>query len=163
MIEKPKRPKKIPNQDNKQPQTIQELIRRYDLDNTKIYDFLDELVGSLNKKDTYSTEEQVIGTWVDGKTLYRRVFETGALPNAAIISSATDLSVTNTIVRVECYAKNDSVFVPLSYASRSGSDNVSFNVSINSDTNCYQLTFGTASDKRTWTGYVIIEYTKATD
>ena len=47
MIEKPKRPKKIPNQDNKQPQTIQELIRRYDLENTKIYDFLDELVGSL--------------------------------------------------------------------------------------------------------------------
>ena len=50
MIEKPKRPKKIPNQDNKQPQTIQELIRRYDLDNTKIYDFLDELVGSLKQE-----------------------------------------------------------------------------------------------------------------
>jgi hypothetical protein len=48
MIEKPKRPNKIPNQDNKQPQTIQELIRRYDLDNTKIYDFLDELVNKLN-------------------------------------------------------------------------------------------------------------------
>ena len=50
MIEKPKRPKKIPNQDNKQPQTIQELIRRYDLDNTKIYDFLDQLVDYLNEK-----------------------------------------------------------------------------------------------------------------
>lgn len=49
MIEKPKRPKKIPNQDNKQPQTIQELIRRYDLDNVKIYDFLDELVDSLRE------------------------------------------------------------------------------------------------------------------
>ena len=50
MIEKPKRPKKIPNQDNKQPQTIAELIRRYDLDNTKIYDFLDKLVNYLNEK-----------------------------------------------------------------------------------------------------------------
>lgn len=49
MIEKPKRPKRIPNQDNKQPQTIHELIRRYDLDNTKIYDFLEELVETLNK------------------------------------------------------------------------------------------------------------------
>ena len=76
MIEKPKRPKKIPNQDNKQPQTIQELIRRYDLDNTKIYDFLEELVGTLNKKDTYSTEEQVIGTWIDGRNLYRKVITT---------------------------------------------------------------------------------------
>ena len=50
MIEKPKRPKKIPNQDNKQPQTIQELIRRYDLDNTNIYDFLDNLVYGINKE-----------------------------------------------------------------------------------------------------------------
>lgn len=50
MIEKPKRPKKIPNQDNKQPQTIQELIRRYDLDNTKVYDFLDYIVNYLNEK-----------------------------------------------------------------------------------------------------------------
>ena len=50
MIEKPKRPKKIANQDNKQPQTIQELIRRYDLNNTKIYDFLDELVSSLQQE-----------------------------------------------------------------------------------------------------------------
>ena len=50
MIEKPKRPKKIPNQDNKQPQTIQELIRRYDLDNTKIYDYLDSLVSQMNNQ-----------------------------------------------------------------------------------------------------------------
>ena len=54
MIEKPKRPKKILNQDNKQPQTIQELIRRYDLDNTKIYDFLDELVDYLNEKGVWN-------------------------------------------------------------------------------------------------------------
>ena len=50
MIEKPKRPKKIPNQDNKQPQSIQELIRRYDLDNTEIYDYLDSLVLQMNNK-----------------------------------------------------------------------------------------------------------------
>ena len=50
MIEKPKRPKKIPNQDNKQPQTIQELIRRYDLDNIDIYKFLDYLVENINNK-----------------------------------------------------------------------------------------------------------------
>lgn len=68
MIEKPKRPKKIPNQDNKQPQSIQELIRRYDLDNTKIYDFLDELVVQINLKEKNNNnrvdkiESQAIGT-----------------------------------------------------------------------------------------------------
>ena len=59
MIEKPKRPKKIPNQDNKQPQTIQELIRRYDLENTKIYDFLDVLVLQINKEQETIEESQL--------------------------------------------------------------------------------------------------------
>lgn len=65
MIEKPKRPAKIPNQDNKQPQTINELIRRYDLDNTKIYDFLDELVEMQNlmQDNIESAVNGEIGQW----------------------------------------------------------------------------------------------------
>ncbi|MBR6688809.1 MAG: hypothetical protein IKL68_02200 [Clostridia bacterium] len=59
MIERPKRPMKIHNQDNKQPQTIEQLIRRYDLDNTKIYDFLDELImGLTNMKGSLESEIQ---------------------------------------------------------------------------------------------------------
>lgn len=48
MIEKPKRPKKPDIQERQPPRTLQELISRYDLDNTKIYDFLDGLVELLN-------------------------------------------------------------------------------------------------------------------
>ena len=71
MIEKPKRPKKIPNQDNKQPQTIEQLIKRYDLDNTKIYNFLDELVLEINKNiNKYSNlETEVIDSWYNGQSL----------------------------------------------------------------------------------------------
>lgn len=50
MLEKPKRPKKIDIQDRQPPQTIQELINRYDLDNVNIYDFLDKLVDYLNER-----------------------------------------------------------------------------------------------------------------
>lgn len=50
MIEKPKRPKQPNIQDRQPPRTLQELINRYDLDNTKIYDFLDYLVNYLNEK-----------------------------------------------------------------------------------------------------------------
>lgn len=75
MIEKPKRPKKIPNQDNKQPQTIRELIRRYDLDNTKIYDFLDELVGTLKETQTVVSATEPTGdnrekVWMQQGSLY---------------------------------------------------------------------------------------------
>lgn len=52
MIEKPKRPKKLNNQDRKIPINIQELINRYDLENKDIYTFLDYLVDSINDLPT---------------------------------------------------------------------------------------------------------------
>ena len=51
MIEKPKRPKKPDIQERQPPRTLQELISRYDLDNTKVYDFLDELVELINSRE----------------------------------------------------------------------------------------------------------------
>ena len=57
MIEKPKRPKKPDIQERQPPRTLQELINRYDLDNTKIYDFLDGLVDLLNtREETVDTD-----------------------------------------------------------------------------------------------------------
>lgn len=50
MIDKPKRPKQPNIQDRQPPRTLEELINRYDLDNMKIYDFLDYLVNYLNEK-----------------------------------------------------------------------------------------------------------------
>lgn len=50
MIEKPKRPKRLDIQDRQPPRTLQELTNRYDLDNTKIYDYLDELISKVNEK-----------------------------------------------------------------------------------------------------------------
>ena len=50
MIEKPRRQKQLSNQDRQIPNNIQDLINRYDLDNYKIYDFLDYLVNYLNER-----------------------------------------------------------------------------------------------------------------
>ena len=48
MLEKPKRPKQLNNQDRQLPATIQELVNRYDLENKNIYKFLDYLVDNIN-------------------------------------------------------------------------------------------------------------------
>ena len=85
MIEKPKRPMKIPNQDNKQPQTIAELIRRYDLDNTKIYDFLDQLVEQLKFKNTQNDNRF---DEMKGGTLYEDVI--GTTGNVPLSENATN-------------------------------------------------------------------------
>ncbi len=49
-LEKIERPKKINIADRLQPKTIEGLIRKYDLENEKIYDFFDYLVDYINKK-----------------------------------------------------------------------------------------------------------------
>lgn len=48
MLEKPKRPTKPKIQDRLQPTTIEELIRKYDLENKGVYDFLDKMVDYIN-------------------------------------------------------------------------------------------------------------------
>lgn len=48
MLEKPKRPTKPKIQDRLQPTTVEELIRKYDLENKGVYDFLDKMVDYIN-------------------------------------------------------------------------------------------------------------------
>lgn len=58
MIEKPTRPKQPSIQERQPPRTLQELVNRYDLDNTKIYDFLDGLSEEVNTQ-TSTTEQSL--------------------------------------------------------------------------------------------------------
>lgn len=50
------------------------------LTNNKAISEVNEDIGSLQEKQIqmrkYSTEEQVVGTWIDGKPLYRKVLQT---------------------------------------------------------------------------------------
>lgn len=65
MLEKIKRKKVIGRQDITKPKTVDDLIQKYDLDNTKIIEYLDYMVDSLNKVEVgnlqYNTN-YVIGT-----------------------------------------------------------------------------------------------------
>lgn len=76
MIEKPKRPKQPDIQERQPPRTLQELINRYDLDNTKIYDFLDELVEKeiednyYKSGNTYSTQYIVVSGMITTGATY---------------------------------------------------------------------------------------------
>lgn len=52
MLEKPKRPTKPKIQDRLQPTTVEELIKKYDLENKGVYDFLDKMVDYINNKNS---------------------------------------------------------------------------------------------------------------
>ena len=50
MIEKIKRKNKPNKQDITKPKSVDDLIKKYDLENANIYDYLDYLVDYLNEK-----------------------------------------------------------------------------------------------------------------
>lgn len=60
MLEKPTRPTQPDIQERQAPRTIQEILDRYDLDNIKIYEYLDGLVEELNQSGQGISREELI-------------------------------------------------------------------------------------------------------
>lgn len=113
----------------------------------------------VNKLETYSTTEQRIGTWTDGKPIYRKVIDFGELP-------ATQKSVSHNIENLDFIVKLkgisfrslDNLFFPIPYAAVTAANVIQLTA------NATQITITTGIDRSNiGTCYVIIEYTKTTD
>ena len=113
---------------------------------TTIHDNLDHL------KD-YSSNEAVIGTWIDGKPLYRTIFNYGQLPNNTGVGKAHNIPI-DTPVSVKGTVKTRSG----DYSSWTiPSRNIFVDLSRN------EVYISTDRDRSNVDGLVIIEYTKTTD
>lgn len=114
----------------------------------------------LNDRFNYSTEEKVVGTWIDGKPIYRKVINFGALPNATTKRVAHNISNLKSIIKIEGIAdRGDGFFqsIPLVYRS---SDNA-YNASLAIEGT--DISIQTNQDRSEFSGYVTLEYTKTTD
>lgn len=118
----------------------------------------------VNKLNTYSTEEKVIGTWIDGKPLYRKVVP-------VVISNITDTTISN-IKIAHNIANMKFGFVEMATKDISTGDTYSYGSSgyINATNNRTQwflnkteisASTNRSADNGTW--YVSICYTKTTD
>lgn len=65
------------------------------------------------EKNTYSTEEQKIGTWIDGKTLYRKTIDCGTIPNKTTLDISTGISNVNVVKYEGVVYRSDGVTYPL--------------------------------------------------
>lgn len=137
------------------------------LDSTSATDALSakqgkELSEKITKNSTYSTTEQAVGTWIDGKTIYRKVINFGALPNATKKDVAHNISNLEQFTKVEGIAtrQDDTKFtqpLPLVYKEIESNYNSSLGVDIQT------VSIQTGEDRSMFNGYVILEYTKTTD
>lgn len=109
-----------------------------------------------NNIEKYSTKEIKIGTWIDGKPLYRKVVDIGTLPNATTKHVAHNISNIGSVVTLRGIV-TDYRFFPVPFAATSGA----YTISIFADTTNIEVMAG--NDRSNMTGFVIIEYTKTTD
>ena len=112
----------------------------------------------VDDPNEYSTTEQVIGKWIDGKPLYRKVVSMGTLPSSQGVIASTD-TYTN-VKRLYGYAYgSNNVVLPLPYCDYQTID-ASVSIIINSSN---KIEIGVGRNRSAYTSYAIVEYTKTTD
>ena len=109
----------------------------------------------------YSTTEQVIGTWIDGKPLYEKTIDFGYLPNADASTVQTGLS--NIIARSingHCYSASTGQSLPIPYANPSSGV---WQITVYISNYGSSIGIRTGNDRTDMYAYVTIQYTKTTD
>lgn len=107
----------------------------------------------IDDRHNYSTEEIVIGTWIDGKPLYRKVVNYGQLPNnenkGILHNIPVDTPVSCKGIVYRTSGTINSWTIPTE------------NIATDLDKNYVYVS--TTSDRSSLTCDLIIEYTKTTD
>lgn len=114
---------------------------------------------SIGNETDYSTDEKIIGTWVDGKPIYQKTVDCGALPNNTTKSVAHGISNIDAIIEIRGSAYNDNhngFSIPLA------DNNNNYSVFVDKDGDYIRI--GTAADRSSLNhSYVTLQYTKTTD
>ena len=118
---------------------------------------MNEIKQGINNSTSYSTTEQVVGTW-NNKPLYRKVIECGALPNNSnkdVVHNIQNLGITT---RCNGMAVRTSDSRALTIPDSTPSAEISCGVT---NTTVYITTH---NDRRSFNySFLTLEYTKTTD
>ena len=121
------------------------------------------VVNKFSKGDLYSTDEKMIGQWVDGKPLYQKTVNISNLQKLQAVSlGVTADTLVDSWVRLEnsSYQFTNAVSYYVS-----GSDYRLFAINKNKSTNDVYYYIACSSDNLItgFTGHITIQYTKTTD
>lgn len=114
--------------------------------------------GGAGLPSYFTTETDTGMKWIDGKTIYRKVIDFGALPNATEKVVQHGINNLDTIVNVSCISKNTSngVYFIIPLASTAGLSSCIYILATTQN-----ITIGAGSDRTSFNKtYVTLEYTK---
>jgi len=111
-------------------------------------------------ENNYSTTEHAVGTWIDGKPIYKKTINFGQLPNATSKRVNPAISNLNRVVDMRAMARGQGINTPLPYAGAQGGAN---QIEMFLDSTG-EIMIATGDDKSFYTEcYVTLWYTKTTD
>ena len=111
------------------------------------------LPGTRGNRVKYSTTEQVVGEWIDGKPLYQKTIDCGALPNKSEKAVSHGISNLGVVVIIYGVASNGMAWTTLDYLTSPSAYLDSTNINI-------KTTDNRSSYTTTW---ITVIYTKTTD
>lgn len=123
-----------------------------------IYEEIEETGKLITEMSTYSTQEQIIGTWL-GKPLYRKCIYINSFPDNSTAYYKVSDNI-DAIIKVYGYAKSGDIIFTINNA-RPDDPNLSIGTYYNEIAG--GLAIITKPDRRAFSGYAIVEYTKTTD
>lgn len=105
----------------------------------------------------YSTTEQDTGfTWIDGKTIYKKTINFGALPNNTEKTVPHGISNLGRVIKVEGYSYNNDVFFPLPFPWTSAASSIGILIGFTS------INISTGLDRTGFIEtYITLYYTKS--
>ena len=134
----------------------EDVVAEITIQYTKIHD---GTVAVSNGTD-YSTDEQIIGSWIDGKKLYQKTVDCGALPNNTTKNVAHNIENAEKFVYMEGYATSGTGFLFLNHPFGQSSSISYANAAVNGD----NINIKTLSNLSAYTeSYITLRYTKTTD
>lgn len=115
----------------------------------------------FSNKQIYSTSEQVIGVWIDGKTLYRKVITSTTMANNYNLGVTT----VDTIVHIKGMVQRKTNLNSWQLISSRNDDTVKLDIStVNTQTGAIDMLYGSYWTSETFNKIIlIVEYTKTTD
>lgn len=109
----------------------------------------------------YSTNEQIVGKWIDGKPIYQKTINTGELPNGTGKEIEHGIANLKRIIHMEgyCYGATANNNRPMPFSSAS---DITKNIQLL--WNSTKISITTGSNLTLFTeSYVTLQYTKTTD
>lgn len=111
----------------------------------------------IESVDSYSLDEVITSNkWIDGKPIYKKTINFGALPNNTSKSVAHSISGIERVVKIEGNGFVTGYFYPLPYPATTSVSCISLYAT---DTN---IVVGSGSDRSSINAYITIYYTKTT-